>query len=561
MKKYPFKFLDAYAREDKDIFFGRTDEIEKLYEMAFQSKIILVYGGSGTGKTSLIQCGLANKFKEYDWRAIYVRRGRNILYSLDKCLCEASEGMFVFDENTILKNLNQKIEAVYLNSFRPIYFIFDQFEELYILGNKEEQNQFIATVKEILQLEQPIKIILSIREEYLGHLYEFEKAVPELLRKKSRVEAMNLDKVRSVLLGIHQLKEGQIRLEQGKEKELAEQIFDKIKGKDKSLSIQLPYLQVFLDKLYLQTTHDESRQADAILTLETLAKIGDIDNVLRDFLEEQANKIAQNLNQKAEIIWKILSPFVTLEGTKEPMHEPELLQRLPNLDVQLIKNTLKAFMDSRILRFSENEQVYEIAHDSLAKQIAEKRSDEDKAILEVQRLVKAQTTAKEAVREFFTEKQLHFIELYEGKISLSAEEQDWLKQSKEYVQAQKEAVRKEQERELQEAKAWAKRERSLSRRAYYVAAVAILIAFLAGYFYFNAKKAKDYALHNQLKAQKILYIYYKKQHEKLLENADILGNLKERRLKNKEEQKANLYADSVNNTQKTIQEIENQLTQ
>ena len=38
---------------------------------------------------------------------------------------------------------------------------------------------------------------------------------------------------------------------------IATKIFEKIRGDEKSLTIQLPYLQVFLDKLYLDITHDE----------------------------------------------------------------------------------------------------------------------------------------------------------------------------------------------------------------------------------------------------------------------------------------------------------------
>jgi Cdc6-like AAA superfamily ATPase len=51
-KKYPFKYLDAYTREDKDFYFGRDEEVKQLYEMTFQSDLLLVYGASGTGKTS-----------------------------------------------------------------------------------------------------------------------------------------------------------------------------------------------------------------------------------------------------------------------------------------------------------------------------------------------------------------------------------------------------------------------------------------------------------------------------------------------------------------------------
>ena len=90
-KIYPFKFLNSYQREDKDFFFGRTEEVDALYQMIFQTQILLIYGTSGTGKTSLIQCGLANKFHSYDWLALHIRRGSNLVSSLDKALCDAGE--------------------------------------------------------------------------------------------------------------------------------------------------------------------------------------------------------------------------------------------------------------------------------------------------------------------------------------------------------------------------------------------------------------------------------------------------------------------------------------
>ena len=78
----PFKFLDSYSKEDKDIFFGRDQEIDEVYNKIFQDKTLFIYGESGTGKSSLINCGLANKFKDTDWLPVNVRRGDNINDSL-----------------------------------------------------------------------------------------------------------------------------------------------------------------------------------------------------------------------------------------------------------------------------------------------------------------------------------------------------------------------------------------------------------------------------------------------------------------------------------------------
>ncbi len=80
--KSPFKFLDAYTRRDSKHFFGRDEEIEKLYKMVFETPLVLVYGLSGTGKTSLVQCGLASKFDGPDWFPFFIRRNNDINQSL-----------------------------------------------------------------------------------------------------------------------------------------------------------------------------------------------------------------------------------------------------------------------------------------------------------------------------------------------------------------------------------------------------------------------------------------------------------------------------------------------
>src|SRR6478609_923405 len=115
MKKYPFKFLDAYDKEDTDIFFGRDEEIEILYEMVFQSPILLVYGASGTGKTSLIQCGLASKFQSHDWLALPIRRGTNINASFEKALADAGGNIPEAEDMDWLKEVMDEKKVATVN--------------------------------------------------------------------------------------------------------------------------------------------------------------------------------------------------------------------------------------------------------------------------------------------------------------------------------------------------------------------------------------------------------------------------------------------------------------
>ena len=485
--------------------------------MVFQTDILLVYGFSGTGKTSLIQCGLASKFESHDWLALPIRRGKNLNESFTKVIEEAAKGTETPAPNTTsgdldwleqdwdtdegdtlvqkkLSPLEQTFKNIYLKYFRPIYLIFDQFEELYILGTKEEQARFVQTVKEILQVEQPVKMIFSIREEYLGFLYEFEKEVPELLRKKLRVESMNLDKVRKIVHGLDEFTGDNIDIKKGEAQAVADAVFAKIRGEEKTLNVQLPYLQVFLDKLYLQITNDETRITEAEFSIAAINQMGDIANVLRDFLEEQVGHISRKVQQNENIVWEVLSPFVTLEGTKEPLSQEDLIRKLPKKDKNLLQTCIKEFVNRRILRYSEGEEMYEIAHDSLALQIADKRSDEEIAVLEIQRLIKSQTNLKADAREMFTEKQLNFMEPFLDKFVLTADEKALIEQSRKQVITKKEAERKRQQEELEQAKAQAAIQKKLSRRAQYIAIGALLVAVLAGWFYFKADKAKDEAI-------------------------------------------------------------------
>ena len=82
----PFKLLDAYTAADKTAFWGRDEEIADLYGMVTKNRLMLVYGQSGTGKTSLVQCGLASRFDLTDWYPVFVRRQNDLNQSLETAL-------------------------------------------------------------------------------------------------------------------------------------------------------------------------------------------------------------------------------------------------------------------------------------------------------------------------------------------------------------------------------------------------------------------------------------------------------------------------------------------
>jgi AAA+ ATPase superfamily predicted ATPase len=130
--KSPFKFLDAFTLADKDVFFGREEETEALYSTVFKTPLALIYGLSGTGKTSLVQCGLAGRFDGPDWYPFFLRRNDDINRSLADALAKA-----IPKGEKPRATLPDTVSLLFRYYLRPVYLIFDQFEELFILGNSE----------------------------------------------------------------------------------------------------------------------------------------------------------------------------------------------------------------------------------------------------------------------------------------------------------------------------------------------------------------------------------------------------------------------------------------
>jgi len=58
LPKRPYKFLDYYEASDTAIFFGRGAETLELTSLIHAHRLTLLYGASGTGKTSLLLAGV-----------------------------------------------------------------------------------------------------------------------------------------------------------------------------------------------------------------------------------------------------------------------------------------------------------------------------------------------------------------------------------------------------------------------------------------------------------------------------------------------------------------------
>jgi WD40 repeat protein len=426
MHKSPFKFLDSFTKDDRDIFFGRDKEIEELHSRVFESKILLVYGTSGTGKSSLINCGLANKFNDADWLPVGIRRGTDINRSLFEVLSKSALTKAPFEKVALSGansyNLEKLLRSVYLDHFKPVFLIFDQFEELFIFGQKDEKDELIKNVSKVIDSDIQCRFIFSIREEYLAGVTEFERVIPSFLSNRIRIEKMTRQNAIRTIEGPCRI--NNIQIEPG----FADALLEKLNPD--TPEVELTWLQIYLDKI-MRLAGGEDHSVEKI-SMDLLEKAGDVKDILGSFLEEQISQLSD-----PETGLVVLKSFVSVKGTRRQITEEEVVEYSSTfgkeIDSETVKELIQKFIRLRILRDKDENGKYELRHDSLASKIFEKITIVEKELLEVKNFIDNAFANYEKRHLLLLDEDLKYIAPYEDKLFLNDKSQRFIAQSKQAI--------------------------------------------------------------------------------------------------------------------------------
>ena len=419
--KSPFKFLDSYTKEDREIFFGREKEIDELFRRLFESRILLVYGESGTGKSSLVNCGLLNKLNNTEHIPIYIRRFDNILESLSETIQVLLQESSPRQMLTALM-FKKALREVSDDTHKQLIFIFDQFEELFIFGTKEERQSLIQVLKVLGESDIDCRFIFIIREEYFVNIAEFEKQIPNFLSNRLRIEKMNRSNAIEAIKGTCNVNE--IQVEEG----FAENLLMKLNPG--SPGVELTYLQISLDRVFNLAVHDKKNDKELIIfTKELIEKTGNVSDLLGSFLDDQIS-----IMLKPETALAILKSFVSYKGTKRQLNLVDvkdyantLGENVKEKDVLEIIRTLVLL---RILCDVDENGYYELRHDALAAKIFEKISASEIEILEIRQFIESSHYFWKKHGVLLSEDDLKYISPFEKKLTLSIDLSGFIEMSK-----------------------------------------------------------------------------------------------------------------------------------
>ena len=366
----PYKGLAPFEDSDADalLFFGRERESEIIAANLIASRITVLYGPSGVGKSSLLRAGVAHRLRREQEAEVIVLS----TWTGDPvaALVEAARGAG--------RNLADALADAADRAGGDLYLVLDQFEELFLYHHDGgEFAQQLAGVPRRGGLR--VNVLIGMREDALARLDALKASVPNLLANRLRLERLDRTAGTAAIVGplarYNELVVAEDQVEV--EPQLREAILDQVtvgrldlgtagrgvtatSGDDDR--IEAPYLQLVLARLWDVERSRGSRK----LRLSTLRELGGAAQVVEDHLERAMAELTPREKGAAAAMYNFL---VTPSGTKIA-HGVRDLAGYASVDEREAEEVLRRLTAERIVRASSTNgpstTQYEIFHDVLA---------------------------------------------------------------------------------------------------------------------------------------------------------------------------------------------------
>jgi tetratricopeptide (TPR) repeat protein len=394
-RRYPG--VRSFEERDQARFFGRGRATDDLLLRVLSVRLLLQFAPSGVGKTSLLNAGLFPRLREHHLFPVMVRLNQpaeSLTQAVRRSLREAAQAAALPDPviPTDGDRLWDLLGGVQLWSpdlllLMPV-LVFDQFEEVFTLRDEMFREEFGREIGALSLGRAPepaadrdgppapapdVKVILSLREEYLGKLEEFSARVPDLFHERLRLSPLTPEEAREAIVEPARLPGDEwLSPAFGFEAACLDELVDYVDGSVGSLRVIEPLtLQLVCQRA--EVLASERARAGApppTLTIEDFGRLPGLENLVDHFYRGELQKLpagATRTRTQQMIEHGLLDPT-----GKRLMLEEDQIKRLYGLD----RRVLDQLAESRLLRREpRNGSVfYEISHDRLTEVITKKRA-------------------------------------------------------------------------------------------------------------------------------------------------------------------------------------------
>lgn len=307
----PFPGLRPFNTGESKFFFGREAEIRDITARLLNNNYVTVLGAAGTGKSSLVSCGVVSKLMELkskrssSWKVVTFRPGndafRNLAVALkdefndkiddiEKLLSELqAEGAHL---SAVLKRIN--------TSDDNILIVVDQLEDLFRFADKslsaKTEKDFAGLLAASIANHTPnIYLILTLRSEFMGecsHIWELARIINN---SNYIVPEPDMDCWKEILNGPVNVSEGKI------DAALEEKVLNDIRFKNE----MFPVLQHTMSRTW-SLWHEKGNPGIPI-TVDDYNNAGTVDNSISLHAEEIYNSFSQREREICAVLFRTIT--------------------------------------------------------------------------------------------------------------------------------------------------------------------------------------------------------------------------------------------------------------
>lgn len=349
----PYVGPRPFEENDRDVFFGRDQEANELVSLITAHPIVLLYAQSGAGKTSLVKAALipllVNEEKFDVLPPMRVREQAATVAAPEKI-----DNIYMFnalmsathskddqpgrdDDRSRLARMSlsdflgqRKQLAGDAALFRPTVAVFDQFEELFTLYPErwEERQRFFEQIRDALAEDSLLRVLFSMREDFIAELDPYAFCLPEKLRTRFRIERLNS---RSALVAITQPLEAIASTNGGRSfaPGAAEELIDnllmmEVKTPQGIKKVKGKFVEALQLQVVCQTLWNSLKPGDKLITQEHLETCGNVDKALSAFYENAIEKTIRQTGVRSGALRRWCEQtLITPAGTRAPVFRDE----------------------------------------------------------------------------------------------------------------------------------------------------------------------------------------------------------------------------------------------
>jgi WD40 repeat protein len=374
----PFKGLAYFgdSEADRRFFFGRERESELVAANLMASRLTVLYGPSGVGKSSLLRAGVTQRLRSLVPAAPGYDGGAEVAivdaWRDDPVAAVAAAAGCRTDVPLADALAERAVEAG-----GELYLVLDQMEE-YMLYHGRDGGPLAAELEDLLtRNDLPVHVLLGIRDDSLADLDVLKRRLPGLFGNVLRLDHLTRAAARSAIegplrayaeLGGPEVQAEDAFVEAVLEEVAAGRIERQLTGRGlveegrRERRVEAPYLQLVLERLW----EVERERGSEVLRAETLAQLGGARQIVEEHLERA---LAGQSNERLDLLARLFDYLVTPSGTKIA-HAVDDLARYTNVEPVELEGVLVPLESARILRRvpgrAGGPPRYEIFHDVLA---------------------------------------------------------------------------------------------------------------------------------------------------------------------------------------------------